>query len=245
MRVWRAPRASVAPGESSREKEPKPAAAALGGDGGGSEPGPRDEAPACPQLPGTAGELIGHHHRSSGITTPGRHAALGGPAPALPVRPRRAPGKELRGWLLGSPSGLRAAERTSTAGAPRGQQEEDGEQSWAEKPLLVLAAAPTYPLPPVRRRKGEDEEEEEKEREGGWGGRTGYKDRLGGGWWKIFGLLSSGFSCGGGGGSDSKRRKGSLSYDCRMLIAPAWVRGLQPETQPDSEVVQLCPGRDI
>lgn len=124
MRVWRAPRASVAPGESSREKEPKPAAAALGGDGGGSEPGPRDEAPACPQLPGTAGKLIGHHHRSSGITTPGRHAALGGPAPALPARPRRAPGKELRGWLRGSPSGLRAAERTlysrSTSGAARG-----------------------------------------------------------------------------------------------------------------------------
>lgn len=66
---------------------------ALAVDSGGSEPGPRDEAPACPQLPGAAGELIGHH-RSSGLDTPGRHAALSGPAPALPARPRRAPGKE-------------------------------------------------------------------------------------------------------------------------------------------------------
>lgn len=148
-----------------------------------------------------------------------------------------------RAWALGAGCGRQSG--PSTAGAPRGQQEEDGEEGWAEKLLLVLAAAPTYPLPPARRRKGEDEEEEEKEREGGWGGRTGYKDRLrGGGWWKIFGLLSSGFSCGGGGGG-CRRRESSSSYDCRMLIAPAWVHRLQRETQPDSEVVQLCPERDI
>lgn len=84
-----------------------------------------------------------------------------------------------RAWALGAGCGRPSG--PSTAGAPRGQQEEDGEEGWAEKLPLVLAAAPTYPLPPARRRKGEDEEEEEKEREGGWGGRTGYKDRLRGG----------------------------------------------------------------
>ena len=65
----------------------------VGGDGIGSDPGPGDEAPACPKLPGLAGELIGDH-RSSGLAPRGRHATLGDPAPALPARPRRAPGKE-------------------------------------------------------------------------------------------------------------------------------------------------------
>lgn len=177
VRVWRAPRASVAPGESSREKEPKPAAAELGGDGGGSEPGPRDEAPACPQLPG---ELISHHHRSSGITTPGRHAALGGPAPALPARPRGAPGKELRGWLLGSLSRLQAAERTlysrSTSGATRG-----GRRAGLGGEATTGRCCP-YLSPPScseAERGGRGRRRKRKRR--GWGGRTGYKDRLGGG----------------------------------------------------------------
>lgn len=107
VRVWRAPRASVAPVGSPEEKKiklnkikkkkkrgPKPAAEEeVGGDGIGSDPGPGDEAPACPKLPGLAGELIGDH-RSSGLAPRGRHATLGDPAPALPARPRRAPGKE-------------------------------------------------------------------------------------------------------------------------------------------------------
>lgn len=42
----------------------------------------------------------------------------------------------------------------------------------------------------------------------------------------------------------SSRRKSSPSYDCRMLIAAAWVSRLL-ETEPDSEVVQLWTRRDI
>lgn len=81
-------------------------------------------------------------------------------------------------------------ERGPSAGRePREDEEEDG---LAEKPPLALEAPPTYSIAPAPRRKGEDVEEE-KEREGGWGGRTGYKDRLGG-WWKIFGLFGSVFS---------------------------------------------------
>ena len=77
--------------------------------------------------------------------------------------------------------------RPSAAREPR----EEKEEGLAEKdPPLALAAPPTFSIAPALQRKGEDEEEEEKER--GWGGRTGYKDRLGG-WWQIFGLFSSVF----------------------------------------------------
>lgn len=245
VRVWRALRASVAPGESRREKEPKPAAAAIGGDGGGSEPGLRDEAPACPQLPGTAGELIGHH-RSSGLATPGRNAALGGPAPVLPARPRRAPGKEFARLAPGlservAGSGADPLHPEHLGGSKRRTTRRAGRRSHYWSSPLPL------PIPslPLGGGKGRTRKKKKKKEKGGGVGELDIKIGWGG-WWKIFGLLSSGFSCGGGGGgSGSKRRKGSPSYDCRMLIAPAWVRGLQPETQPDSEVVQLCPGRDI
>ena len=57
-------------------------------------------------------------------------------------------------------------------------------------------------------------------------------------------FLSGGGSSGGSGGSSSGRRS-SPSYDCRMLIAAAWVSRPLLETEPDSEVVQLWTGRDI
>lgn len=146
-----------------------------------------------------------------------------------------------RAPALGAGCGRRSGPLTSRAS--RAPEKDDDEEGWVEKPPLALAAAPTYSLPPARRRKGEDEEEEEKERAGGWGGRTGYKDRLGGMVEDFWSPQQRLFLTGGGGGS--QRRRGSPSYDCRMLIAPAWVRGLLPETEPDSEVVQLCSGRDI
>jgi hypothetical protein len=77
-------------GESKKRKDRR------GGGGGGSEPGPHDEAPTCPQLPGLTGEPIGHLP-GSGFASP-RDAALGGPEPALPACPGRAPGKEFA-WL--------------------------------------------------------------------------------------------------------------------------------------------------
>lgn len=55
-------------------------------------------------------------------------------------------------------------------------------------------------------------------------------------------FLSGGGSSGSG---SSRSRRSSLSYDCRMLIAAAWVSRLLLGTEPDSEVVQLWTGRDI
>lgn len=108
MRVWRAPEPHSLLG-SPEEKSTGAGDRGGGGDGGGSELGPRDEAPACPQPPGRPGELIGHP-RGSGLVRPQR-AALGGPAAALPARPRRAPGEEFA-WLE-----LRLSGRVAGAGA--------------------------------------------------------------------------------------------------------------------------------
>lgn len=125
--------------------------------------------------------------------------------------------------------------RPSAAREPR----EEKEEGLAEKePPLALAAPPTFSTAPALRRKGEDEEEEEKER--GWGGRTGYKDRLGGMVADFWSPQQRVFLSG-----SSSRRKSSPSYDCRMLIAAAGVPRLLLEPEPDSEVVQLWTGRDI
>lgn len=56
-------------------------------------------------------------------------------------------------------------------------------------------------------------------------------------------FFSGGGSSGGSGGSSGRRS--SPGYDCRMLIAAAWVSRLLLETEPDSEVVQLWTARDI
>lgn len=126
-------------------------------------------------------------------------------------------------------------ERRSSA--RRGPQRKEEEGLAGKKTPLALAAPPTYSIAPAPRRKGEDEEEEEKERRG-WGGITGYKDRLGGmveAFWSVQQRL---FLSG-------SRSSSSPSYECRMLIAAAWVPQLLLETELDSEVVQLWTGRDI
>lgn len=182
VRVWRAPEPCSLSGSRRRERTEAAAAA--------RSPGPRNEAPTCPQLRGPASELIGQRSGSGLSGSP--DAALGGPAPSPPVRPRCAPGKEFA-W----PSLRLSAQVAGTRGDPQQGREprkkKEKEEGLAEKkPPLALAAPPTYSIAPAPRRKGEDEEEEEKEGRG-WGGITGYKDRLGG-WWKIFGLFSSVFS---------------------------------------------------
>lgn len=158
VRVWRAPRAPVAPvGESRRGKKNKikkkkrglkPAAEEVGSDGVGSEPGLGDEAPVCPKLPGTAGELIRdlpklgarHPRQARSPRRPGaRSAGASTPYTRQGVCAARA-------WALGAGCGRQSG--PSTAGAPRGQQEEDGEEGWAAaaaagggKAALAMTAA--------------------------------------------------------------------------------------------------------
>lgn len=53
------------------------------------------------------------------------------------------------------------------------------------------------------------------------------------------------FLSGGSSRSSSSSSHSSPSYECRMLIAAAWVPQLLLETELDFEVVQLWTGRDI
>ncbi|XP_054207342.1 uncharacterized protein LOC124900173 [Homo sapiens] len=158
VRVWRAPVPRSLLGSRRRERTEETAAAA-------QSPGPRDEAPTCPQLPGPAGELI-IHPTGSGLAGP-RDAALGGRAPALSARPLRAPGKEFV-WLS-----LRlSAEVAGLRGDPR-----LGENLGRTKRRTVWRRSHPWPsrlpLPipslPLRGGKGRTWKKKKKEKGGGVG----------------------------------------------------------------------------
>lgn len=181
VRVWRAPEPCSLSESRRRERTEEAAAAAA------RSSGPRDEAPTCPQLPGPAGELIGHP-AGSGIRDP-RDAALSSRAPAPPARPHRAPGKEFA-WpslrLSAQVAGARGdPPRGKTSGEGGGFGREEATPGSRGSPYLFHCALSQAERGGRGRRR--------KRRRRGWGGRTGYKDRLGG-WWKIFGLFSSVFS---------------------------------------------------
>lgn len=158
VRVWRAPEPCSLSESRRRERTEEAAAAAA------RSSGPRDEAPTCPQLPGPAGELIGHP-TDSGLCDP-RDAALSGRASAPPARPHRAPGKEFA-W----PS-LRLSAQVAGARGDPPPEENLGRRRrvWRRRSHPRLSRLPLpIPLLPFPSGKGRTRKKKKKKEKGvGW-----------------------------------------------------------------------------